>query len=99
MAGSPSLHESGKWVGRILHLAAAAEQEAAKALQQRDFFKHSAEETKRVSGGTARCCRSRSSRRRRRGRSRAVAESKAFLCGALRPRGVEPKRQPEDQPD
>jgi hypothetical protein len=34
------------------HLAAAADDEASKALQSRDFFKAYTEETKRVSGGT-----------------------------------------------
>ena len=38
--------------GEYYHLAAAADEEAAKALQQRDFFKRYTEETKRVSGGT-----------------------------------------------
>ncbi len=34
------------------HLAATADDEAAKALQTRDFFKSYSAETKRVSGGT-----------------------------------------------
>ena len=34
------------------HLAAMADEAAAKELQQRDFFKAYTEETKRVSGGT-----------------------------------------------
>lgn len=38
--------------GEYYHLAAAADDEAAKALQSRDFFKAYSEETKRVSGGT-----------------------------------------------
>jgi quinol monooxygenase YgiN len=38
--------------GEYYHLAAAADDEAAKALQSRDFFKHYSAETKRVSGGT-----------------------------------------------
>ena len=38
--------------GEYYHLAAVADEEAAKALQQRDFFKRYSEETKRVSGGT-----------------------------------------------
>jgi hypothetical protein len=38
--------------GEYYHLAAAADDEASKALQSRDFFKAYTEETKRVSGGT-----------------------------------------------
>jgi quinol monooxygenase YgiN len=38
--------------GEYYHLAAVADEEAGKALQQRDFFKRYSEETKRVSGGT-----------------------------------------------
>jgi hypothetical protein len=38
--------------GEYYHLAATADDEAAKALQQRDFFKLYTAETKRVSGGT-----------------------------------------------
>ncbi len=38
--------------GEYCHLAATADDEAAKALQQRDFFKLYTAETKRVSGGT-----------------------------------------------
>jgi hypothetical protein len=38
--------------GEYYHLAAAADEEASKALQQRDFFKLYTAETKRVSGGT-----------------------------------------------
>ncbi len=38
--------------GEYYHLAATADDEASKALQQRDFFKRYTEETKRVSGGT-----------------------------------------------
>ena len=34
------------------HLAAVADEDAAKELQQRDFFKSYTEQTKRVSGGT-----------------------------------------------
>jgi hypothetical protein len=34
------------------HLASTADDTAAKELQQRDFFKHYTEATKRVSGGT-----------------------------------------------
>jgi len=33
------------------HLAAAADDDAVKALQSRDFFKHYTEQTKRASGG------------------------------------------------
>ncbi len=38
--------------GEYYHLAATADDEAAKALQQRDFIKLYTAETKRVSGGT-----------------------------------------------
>ena len=38
--------------GEYYHLAAAADDEACKALRSRDFFKAYTEETKRVSGGT-----------------------------------------------
>jgi hypothetical protein len=33
------------------HLAAAADEQAIKALQQRDFFKHYTEKTRQVAGG------------------------------------------------
>jgi hypothetical protein len=38
--------------GEYYHLAATADDEAAKALQSRNFFKLYSAETKRVSGGT-----------------------------------------------
>ena len=38
--------------GEYYHLAAAADEDASRALQSRDFFKAYTEETKRVSGGT-----------------------------------------------
>jgi len=33
------------------HLASAADEQAVKALQQRDFFKHYTEKTRQVAGG------------------------------------------------
>ena len=48
-----SLHESGKWVGRGLPPRRRRRtRNGPRPLQQRDFFKHYTEETKRVSGGT-----------------------------------------------
>jgi hypothetical protein len=44
--------KAGNGSGEYYHFAATADDEAAKALQSRDFFKAYTEETKRVSGGT-----------------------------------------------
>jgi hypothetical protein len=44
--------KAGNGSDEYYHLAATADDEAAKALQTRDFFKSYTAETKRVSGGT-----------------------------------------------
>ena len=81
------------------HLAAAADEAAAKELQQRDFFKAYTEETKRVSGGNGRGVAARDHRGAA-GETvaRASAESKLFLAGLRAPRGLESRSgRPEDQ--
>jgi hypothetical protein len=46
------MQAGGKFAGDCYHLAATADDEAAKTLQERAFFQHYTGESKRVSGGT-----------------------------------------------